>query len=53
MYVLRVKPPFHVVKQYVERKSNGYRDIKIYLLKTRIYVMEFKYVVLTMEVMKA
>ncbi|KAM7528944.1 hypothetical protein LguiB_032354 [Lonicera macranthoides] len=41
VYVLGAKPPFHVMQRNVKRRWNQYGSIKIYLLKTGVFVMEF------------
>lgn len=41
VYVLGAKPPFHVMKRYVESRWSQFGSIKLFLLKTGVFVMEF------------
>lgn len=53
VYVLDAKPSFHVIKQFVERKWGKFGEIKIYLLKTGVFVMEFQDLNARAEVMES
>lgn len=41
MYVLGTKPPFVVMKAFVEQKWRKYGRMEIYLLKTGVYIVSF------------
>lgn len=41
VYVLGAKPPFVVMKAFVERKWTHLEKMELYLLKTRVYVVSF------------
>ncbi|KAM7489152.1 hypothetical protein LguiB_026636 [Lonicera macranthoides] len=40
VYVLGSKPPFHVMRNFFERKWGKFGGLKVFRLKTRVYVVK-------------
>ena len=51
VYVLGAKPPFNVMKQFFERRQGRFAEFKLFLLKTGVYVVEFRDMESRIEVM--
>ena len=41
VYVLEAKPPFYVMRNFIDKKWRRCGKMKIFLLKTGVYVVEF------------
>ena len=53
VYVLGSRPPFHVMKKYFDRKLVQFGGMKVYILKTGVYIVVFQDVETRYEVLEA
>lgn len=53
VYVLGAKSPFHIMKQFIERKWGKFGDINMYMMNNGIFVIELKDCETCVEIMEA
>ncbi|KAM7472037.1 hypothetical protein LguiA_010220 [Lonicera macranthoides] len=53
VYVLGAKPPFHVMKNFFRKIWDKFGEMKVFLLKTGVYVVEFRDLKTRLEVLEA